>query len=98
MIFLDIMLKNKQKRQRSTRDFDTEWSKSAREKQVLNNIAYMWNLEIWYRLTYLQSRNRDTDVEKKCMNTKEGSGERWDKSGDWDWQIYTIDAMHKPGK
>ena len=23
----------------------------------------MWNLETWYRLTYLQGRNRDTDVE-----------------------------------
>ena len=44
----------------------------------------MWNLEIWYRLTYLQNRNRDTDIEKKRMNTKEGSGERRDKSGDWD--------------
>ena len=30
-------------------------------------------LEKWYRLSYLQSRSRDTDVEKKCMDTK---GER----------------------
>ena len=26
--------------------------------------AYMWNLENWYRLTYLQGRNGDADVEK----------------------------------
>ena len=25
--------------------------------------AYMWNLEKWYRWTYLQSRNRDTGIE-----------------------------------
>ena len=26
--------------------------------------ACMWNLENWYRLTYLQGRNGDADVEK----------------------------------
>ena len=48
----------------------------------------MWNLEKWYRWTSLQSRNRDTDVENKLMDTK---GERggWDELGDWDWHIYT---------
>ena len=25
-----------------------------------------WNLETWYRWSYWQSRNRDTDVENKC--------------------------------
>ena len=55
------------------RDCHTEWSKSEREKQISYNIAYMWNLEKWYRLTYLKSRNRDTDIENKCMDTK---GER----------------------
>ena len=29
----------------------------------------MWNLEKWYRLTGLQGRNRDTDVENKLMDT-----------------------------
>ena len=27
------------------RDCHTEWSKSERERQILYNIAYMWNLE-----------------------------------------------------
>ena len=49
-----------------TRGGHTEWSKS--EKYSIN--AYMWNLEKWYRWSYLQSRNRDTDVETKCMDTK----------------------------
>ena len=43
----------------------------------------MWNLEKWYRRSYLQSRNRDTDVENKYIDTK-GKGEGWDELGDWD--------------
>ena len=30
----------------------------------------MWNLEKWYRWTGLQGRNKGTDVENKCMDTK----------------------------
>jgi len=42
----------------------------------------MWDLEKWYRGTYLQSRNRDTDVENKHKDTVvEGKGE-WDVLGD----------------
>ena len=36
----------------------------------------MWNLEKWYRRTGLQGRNRDTDVENKCMDTKGGKWQR----------------------
>ena len=54
----------------------------------------MWNLEKWYRLSYLQSSNRDTDVENKCTDT-EGEGGAWDELGDWDWHIDTIDTMNK---
>ena len=32
----------------------------------------MWNLEKWYRWTYLQSKSRVTDVRKKRMITKMG--------------------------
>ena len=45
------------------RECHTEWSNSEREIQISYNIAYMWNLEKLYRWTYLQSRNRDTDLE-----------------------------------
>ena len=65
------------------RDCDTEWNKLEREKQILYNITYMWNLEKWYRWTYLQSRDRDTDIENKPMDTKGGREE-------WDWHIHTI--------
>ena len=63
------------------RDCHTEWSKSEREKQILYINAYMWNLEKCYRWSYLQSRNRDTDVENKCMDTKGG------RRGGMNWEI-----------
>ena len=34
------------------RDCYTEWSKSEREEQILYNIAYLWNLEKWYRYAF----------------------------------------------
>ena len=58
-------------------DCHTEWSKSEIEKGTLYNITYMWNLEKWYRWTYLQSRNRDTDVENKLMDTKGEERSEW---------------------
>ena len=70
------------------KDCHTEWSKSEREKQILCNITYMWNLEKWYRWTYLQSRNRDRDVENGDMATRgeEGGGMKWENGID----IYTL--------
>ena len=40
--------------------------------------TYMWNLEKLHRLSYLQSRNRETDIENKFMDTK-GKEVRWDR-------------------
>ena len=58
-------------------DLKTVIQKSESKKQISHFNAYMWNLEKWYRSSYLQSRNRDTDVENKCMDTKgEGAGGR----------------------
>ena len=47
----------------------TQWSKSEREKQILYIDAYIWNLERWYWLTYLQGRNRDADIENRLVYT-----------------------------
>ena len=48
----------------------------------------MWNLEKWYRITGLQVRIRDTNVENKCMDIKGG------KLGGMNWETgidtYTI--------
>ena len=73
------------------RDCHTEQSKSDREQQTPNDIAYMWNLKKGYKWTYLQNRNRFTDVENK-PTVIEGKGGR-DKLGDWDWHIHT--TIHK---
>ena len=57
---------------------------SQKEKKQISYInAYVWNLEKWYRCSYLQSRNRDTHVENKCMDTKR-EGVCWEELGDWD--------------
>ena len=50
----------------------------------------MWNLEKWCRRTYLQGRNRDTDVENRHAGVG-GEGE-WEALGDWGWHIYTAAA------
>ena len=57
------------------KDYHTRWSKSDRERQLSYDIAYMWNLKKWYKWTYLQNRNRVTDVENELMVTKGGKGE-----------------------
>ena len=69
------------------RGWHTEWSKTERGKQILNINTYMWNLEKWYRWTYLQSRNRDTDVENK--HGYQGGKVGWDELGYSGWHIYT---------
>ena len=42
-------------------------------KQTSYIHAYMWNLEKWYWWSYVQTRNRDTDIENRPTDTK---GER----------------------
>ena len=44
------------------------------------DITYMWILRKWYTWTYLQNRNRVTDVENKLMVTKgeRGGGINWE--------------------
>ena len=49
--------------------------------QKKTTVTFMWNLENWYRWSYLQSRNRDTDAGYKGMDTKGeggGGGRNWE--------------------
>ena len=50
----------------------------------------LWNLEKWYRWTYLQGRNRD--VENGCVDLGGGEGE-----GGMNWEIgidiYTLPCV-----
>ena len=62
----------------------TEWNKSEREKQVSYINAYIWNLEKWYWWTYLQGRNRDSDIGNRLMDIA-GAGEggmNWESSSE----------------
>ena len=52
------------------RDCHTKWSKWDRERQILYDIAYMWNLKKRVQMNYLQNRNRVTDVGNKLMVTR----------------------------
>ena len=47
----------------------TEWRMSERVKQLSYINAHILNLGKWYRWTYLQSRNRDTDIENRFVDT-----------------------------
>ena len=49
------------------RDYHTKWSKS--ERQIPYYITYMWNLK-WHKWTYLQNKNRLTEVKNKLTDTK----------------------------
>ena len=49
----------------------SEVSQTEKDKY---DITYMWNLKKWYKRTYLQNRNRLTDMENKLMVTKGESG------------------------
>ena len=50
----------------------SELSQKEKDKYHTYIYTYMWVyvLEKWHRWSYLQSRNRDTDVENKCIDTK----------------------------
>ena len=53
------------------RDYHMKWSKSDRERQISHDVTYIWNLKNKkYKWTYLQNRNRLTDIEYKLMVTK----------------------------
>ena len=69
-------------------------TESLSEKQISYIKKYIQNLEKLYRWSYLQNRNRDTDIENKYMDTKRGK-EGWDLLRDWDQYIYTIDIIYK---
>ena len=63
-----------------------ELFESGRERQISYNIAYMWNLEKCYGWTYLQGRNRDTDVGKKTKNKTQLLDTKGGKRGEMNWE------------
>ena len=64
---------------------------SQKETNKYCILTHMWNLEKWYRWTYLQGRNRDVDIENGDADTV-GEGE-----GGTNWEIridiYTLPCV-----
>ena len=58
------------------------------EKDKYQDISYMQNQKIWYKWTYLQNRNRHTDLENELMVT----GVRVEGGINWviEIDIYTL--------
>ena len=69
-------------------DYCAKSGKSDRERQISYDITYMRNLKKWYKWTYLQNRNRFTDLENELM-VPGGDGGRRDRLGVWDWHVHT---------
>ena len=55
------------------RVYHIKWSKLDQDKY---NIIYIGNVKKWYKWTYLQNRNRLTDIENKFITIEEVSGGR----------------------
>ena len=66
------------------RDYHTKWSKSDRERQILYDITYIWNLKNNTSECIQQNRNRPTDIENKLVITRWDREHGRDKLGVWD--------------
>ena len=68
--------------------YHTKWSKSDRERQLSYDTTFRWNLNKWYKWTYLQNRKRLTDLEDGLVVA------RGEESEGMDWEfgihIYTL--------
>ena len=58
------------------RAYYVEWSKSKRERQIPYINTYIWNLERWYKWSYVQGNKGDTDIKKIFWTQWEEEG--WD--------------------
>ena len=54
------------------RAYYTEWGKSERERYILYTNAYIWNLEKWIWIIYLQGSSGETDIENRPMHVGRG--------------------------
>ena len=55
-------------------DLESFIQSEVRKRKILYINMFMWNLEIWFRWTYLQGRNRGADLENRLMDTVEEEG------------------------
>ena len=53
---------------------------------------YVKSKKNWWSRSYFLSRNRDIDMENKCMEMRKRGV---DEVGDWDWHVYTVNLLRK---
>ena len=76
----------------------TEWIESERNRNIIWYHLYEQLKKKWYKLTYLQNRNRLTDLENEFTDTRGKNGEEgklrvWD--GQVDIVIFKIDDQQR---
>ena len=69
-------------------EYHTKWNKSDRKTNILWYHLYVESKK-WYNWTYLQNRNRLTELENELMVTM-GSTEERNRMGVWDWHVHTV--------
>jgi len=77
------------------RSYYTEWSKSARERQILYINAYIWSLERWYWWTYFQGSSEDIDVENRLMDTRQREEGEDGTNGESSMETYTLPYVNR---
>ena len=79
------------------RNCHTEWNKSDTEREISDDITYMWNFFKAYKWTYLQNRSRVMDVENKLMVTRGygGGGINWEIGIDIHTHTHTHTTIYK---
>ena len=64
------------------RDYHTKWSKSERERQILYDITFMWNLKMAQMNLSTKPKHAYRHREQTCYCQGEG-GWDWDRLGVW---------------
>ena len=68
-----------------------------RQRQTSDDVIYMWNLKKWHKWTFLQNRNRVTNVENRLMVTRGGreKGINWEIGIDMYTPLHTKQITNK---
>ena len=77
------------------RAYYTEWSKPERENQILYGNTYIWNLERWYRWTYLQGNNERHRYREQTYEHRSAVGEEGEvgTNGESNMEAYILPCV-----
>ena len=73
-----------------TRDSNTKWSKSEREKQILYDITYQES-NIWHKWPYISTEKKTHGYGEQICGYQEGRGREWDGLG----HVYFLTWFYK---